>query len=172
MPIWTVHAPPARLASVEPADDLVFIREGFSWGAFLVPPMWTLRHSLWLATLLWLAAEIAISLVGARFGAAVGWPLWLGFAIWMGLEARNFRRAKLARLGWELVGIVEARRLKDAEYRFFERESRLYRRSADPEVRHRPIVPPPPPQAAQTIPPTPFGSALPAVVGYVSGENS
>jgi hypothetical protein len=171
MPIWTVHAPPAAKASAEPADDLVFVREGFSWGAFLVPPIWTLRHGLWLATALWLAADIAISLVGARFGAAVGWPLWLGFVIWFGLEARNFRRAKLERCGWEMVDIVDARRLKDAEHRFFEKDSRLYGSASVAPIRHR-SAPPPLPPSAQTPPPPPFGSALPAVVGYVSGEKS
>lgn len=172
MPIWTVHAPPAAQASAEPADDLVFIREGFSWAAFLVPPIWTLRHGLWLATALWLAAEIAISLVGSRFGAAVGWPLWLGFAILFALEARNFRRAKLERTGWEMVGIVDARRLKEAERRFFVKDSRLYGSASAAPIRHRVVAPPPLPPSAQTTPPTPFGSALPAVVGYVTGEKS
>lgn len=177
MPIWTVHAPPVALASAEPADDLVFIREGFSWAAFFLPPIWTLRHGLWLATALWFAVEIGISLLGARFGGAVGWPLWLGFALWFGLEARNFRRAKLSRRGWETVGIVDARRLVDSERCFFEKEYRIYRPAADAATRHRSKLPPAPPHAqmAQTTPmapPAPFGSALPAVVGYVSGETS
>jgi hypothetical protein len=168
LPVWTVHAPPSIGASAALVEDAVIIREGFSWTAFLVPLVWALRYGLWLVFCLVLAAEIGISLWAARFGGAIGWPLMLGLMFWFGLEARNFRRAKLDHAGWGLVGIVNARTMREAERRFFEKTYR-----ADPGTfgsSNHAAGPPSWPPAAPSRPPAPFGSALPAVVGYVAGD--
>ena len=44
---FVVMDPPARL----PAADAVFVRDRFSWLAFLFPFVWLLWNRLWLATL-------------------------------------------------------------------------------------------------------------------------
>lgn len=168
MPVWTVHAAPMIGASAAPGEDVVIIREGFSWTAFLVPLIWALRYRLWLAFFLLLAAEIGMSLLAARFGGAVGWPLMLGLMFWFGLEARNVRRAKLDHAGWDVVGIVNAHNAREAERRFFEK---TYRPHVVPMGSgNRPLPPPAWPPSAPSAFSAPFGSALPAVVGYVAGD--
>jgi hypothetical protein len=121
MPVWTVHAPPSPGLSDEPADDIVLVREGFSWEALIFGPIWALINRLWLTVALWIVVMIVISLIGLRFGEAVTWPLEIGFLLWFGFEARDFQRARLARRDWRVVGIVDARNSKMAERRYFEK---------------------------------------------------
>ena len=52
MTTYTVHEaliPPRELD--RRADDIVFVKEGFSWWAFLAPLPWLLYRRLWLETL-------------------------------------------------------------------------------------------------------------------------
>jgi hypothetical protein len=156
MPVWTVHAPPSPGISAEPADDIILIREGFSWRALIFAPVWALAYGLWLAFALWLAAMIAISLLGFHFGPAVGWPLTIGFLIWFACEARDFRRAKLNRQDWRLVDVVNARTFKAAERRYFEKLA------AEQAINQRDFS-----SAPVTLPP-PQPGAFPTVIGYTT----
>jgi len=157
MAVWTVHAPPSPGLSDEPADDVVFIREGFSWAAFLFAPIWALAHRLWLTFALWLVAVIVISLIGSSAGDAITWPLTIGFLLWFGYEARDFQRAKLARRDWRLVDIVNADSLKLAERRHFERVAVVRANETGPSA-----TPP-------TMPPLPPRGSYPPVIGFTSG---
>ena len=52
MAVYTVHQPPARHADPLPdAERIVFVRDGFSFWAFLVAPWWMLWHRMWLVLL-------------------------------------------------------------------------------------------------------------------------
>ena len=156
MTIWTVYAPPSPGISPEPTDDLVFVREGFSWTALILAPIWALAHRLWLTFVLWLAAMIAISLVAHAFGIAIGWVLTIGFLIWFGLAAGDFRRAKLSHRGWRLIDVVDARSRKLAELRYFEKIAGQQR----PGEARDPNTPPPAPPARP--------GAYPPVVGFMT----
>ena len=49
MAIYTVHEPPLKRDETEPDPDrFVFVRDGFYFWAFLLTPLWMLRHRLWL----------------------------------------------------------------------------------------------------------------------------
>jgi len=49
MSIYTVHEPPLKAGESTPDPDrFVFVRDGFSFWAFLLAPLWMLRHRLWL----------------------------------------------------------------------------------------------------------------------------
>src|SRR5262245_54994884 len=74
MSIYTVYDPPLRAR--EPAPDperFVFVRDGFSVWAFLLAPLWMLRHRLWLAFVGYVIIVVALSL-GLR---AIGAPATL-----------------------------------------------------------------------------------------------
>jgi hypothetical protein len=157
MPVWTVHAPPSPGFSAEPDDDIILIREGFSWTALLFAPLFAAGHRLWLMLALWIAAFVLISLIGANFGGAVGWPLYIGLAIWLGLEAQDFRRGKLNRQDWRLIDVVDAGSAKAAELRYFQKQA-AERTTTRPAA----VVSPPMP--------VPRSGGFPPVVGFPSSE--
>jgi hypothetical protein len=120
MSIYTVHARPS---SEQPDPDrFVFIRDGFSFWAFLLGPLWMLRYRLWLVLLAYLV--VAISLAGALYllgaSSAVRAAAGLLLALLVGFEAATLRRSTLSRRGWNDLGIVVADDLEAAERRFFD----------------------------------------------------
>jgi hypothetical protein len=123
MAIYTVHQPPlgSGAAAAEPYR-LVFVRDGFSWWAFLLTPLWMLWHRLWLVLAIYLLVSAAIDaglrLLGAPiFTLVLAGPL---ISLLIGLEASTLRRFKLARRHWRNVGVVTGDGLEDAERRFFD----------------------------------------------------
>ena len=58
MSVYTVHEPPLRAADALPdAERFAFVRDGFSFWAFLLAPLWMLWHRMWLV----LAVYVAVS---------------------------------------------------------------------------------------------------------------
>lgn len=120
MRIYTVHIDPAEpSASQKPT----FIREGFNWIAFLLGGLWALYHRLWLPLVLILAfngalmtlrKEHLISMAGIA-------TMQFGFNIFVGLQANDWLRAKLARRGFLMADVTAADSKLRAEQRYFER---------------------------------------------------
>ena len=156
MAIFTAHAPPGVADAAAASDDILFLREGFSWMALLFAPVWAIVRGTWIVLLVWIAAVVLASLIAARFGESAGLVVYLGVALWLGLEARDLRRWHLALRGWQVVGIVAAASVHEAEERFF---AKLAADAADGRL------PPPLPRA----PLRPRQSGFPPVVGYVAG---
>src|SRR5882757_8578104 len=49
MAIYTVHEPPLKGDQTQPDPErFAFVRDGFSFWAYLLTPLWMLRHRLWL----------------------------------------------------------------------------------------------------------------------------
>jgi hypothetical protein len=123
MAIYTVHEPPPRHDESE-ADPsrFAFVRDGFAFWAFLLTPLWMLRHRLWLVLIAYcvLAAAIGAALhaAGASLGARAAVSLL--FALLVGFEAASLRRWTLGRRGWTEQGVVVADDLESAEWRFFD----------------------------------------------------
>jgi hypothetical protein len=146
MAVYTVHEPPRRnddpLAHTE---RFVFVRDGFSWPAFLFGPLWMLRHRLWLALIVYLIVVTALSgaLRAVDAGDAVA-AVGLLVALLVGFEASSLRRYGLARRHWRNVGVVVGDDLESAERRFFDAWAA------------EPMRSPPPPQPAG--PPAPASS--------------
>jgi hypothetical protein len=120
MAIYTVHEPPRRDADVlAHTDRFRFIRDGFSWGAFLFGPLWMLRHRLWLVLLLYLIV-LAVVLVGLRT-SPVGMVAAVELvSLLIGIEASSLRRWTLGRRRWTGLGVVVGDDLEAAERRFFD----------------------------------------------------
>lgn len=123
MSIYTVHQPPldSVAAAAEPYR-FVFVRDGFSWWAFLLTPFWMLRHRLWLALVIYLLVSAALdvglrALGGSAFTMVLAGPL---ISLLAGLEAGTLRRFKLARRHWRNLGVVTGDDVEDAERRFFD----------------------------------------------------
>lgn len=121
-------------AAGDPDRDTVFIRDGFSWLAFLLPLPWLLFRKLWLI------AAAAVALYLASIYAAEAWrldalPIAFSFvlSLWVALEGGEARRRRFERLGWSLDRVMSAETLADAEAVYFaERSARARNQSIEP----------------------------------------
>ncbi len=123
MAIYTVHQPPPRAGeTATDPDRFVFVRDGFSFWAFLLTPLWMIRHRLWLALLVYAFVTIALQVGLRSIGTSQMIMLVVGtlVALLVGFEAATLRRFALARRRWKNLGIVVGDDLEAAERRFFD----------------------------------------------------
>jgi hypothetical protein len=122
MSVYTVHAPPAKADDAAPEPErFVFVRDGFSLWAFVLAPLWMLRHRLWLVLLGYVVIVAALHF-GLQFAGAspgVRWGVMTLLALLVGFEAGTLRRFTLGRRGWQNLGLVVGDDLETAERRFF-----------------------------------------------------
>lgn len=114
MASYVVMEQPGRTGTA----DVAFVRDGFSWAAFLVPPLWLLWHRLWYEALLAFLVLALLSFLGEAGWPLAGSLLTLAVSLYAGLEGQNLRVAALRRRGWREWGAVEAASLDDAETRY------------------------------------------------------
>jgi hypothetical protein len=123
MAVYTVHEPPMKADQSQPDPErFVFVRDGFSFWAFLLPPLWMLRHRLWLVVTGYMIVVIALQVGLRALGASSTVIAVVSFliALLVGLEAATLRRFTLSRRGWKNVGIVVGDDLDAVERRFFD----------------------------------------------------
>lgn len=123
MKIFSVHH-----KAIDPAIILSegletrFVKEGISWTALFITPLWLVFHRLWLV----LAAVILLYvMIGAGAEAYNLHPnLSLGLVlvinVLIALEGNSLRRWKLQRSGHKEIGVVTGQSLEHCERRFFE----------------------------------------------------
>lgn len=123
MAVYTVHQPP--LKKYEAAPDPVrfaFVRDGFSFWAFLFGPLWMLRYRMWLVLLGYIVVvigmQVGLRLVGAPGGVA-GFAAFM-LALLVGMEAGTLRRFTLGRRRWRNLGTIVGSDLDAVEQRFFD----------------------------------------------------
>jgi hypothetical protein len=123
MSVYTVHEPPLRAAekSADP-QRFVFVRDGFYFWAFLLTPLWMIRHRLWMVLVLYLVLTAGLATALHILGGSATAIALVGVLISLlaGLEAATLRRFTLRRRRWQNVGIVSGRGVEDAERRFFD----------------------------------------------------
>jgi hypothetical protein len=145
MPVYAVYEPPTRNRSpAELADRAVFVRDGFSFAAFVFGALWMIWRRLWLTLLIYVVAvgalEYALARLGVGIGARVGVFLLVAFLI--GMEAATLRRWTLLRRGWRDCGVVIAGDRELAERRFFDvRQARKAAVAASGGSANTPYVP-------------------------------
>lgn len=123
MQAYTVYETATPAADrIDRGEALVFVKDGFSWGAFLFAPVWMLIHRLWWPLLGYVAAVVALQLLGLAIGRDALWPtlIALGFNLIVGFEAGSLRRWTLERAGWRMVGSATGPKLAAAERSFFD----------------------------------------------------
>jgi uncharacterized protein DUF2628 len=123
MAVYTVHQPPLKKYEAAPDPErFAFVRDGFSFWAFVLGPLWMLRHRMWLVLLGYIVVAVAIQ-VGLRFiGASGGNAAFAGFmlALLVGMEAGTLRRFTLARRRWRSLGTIVGSDRDTVERRFFD----------------------------------------------------
>lgn len=118
MAIWTVWE--SERHGAERAERAVFVKDGFSWLALLFGPFWLLWHRMWVVVLGYAVVLVGIpALVERLAGDDVAGIVGFGLAVWFAFEARALRRWSLARRGYTLMAVVEGRRFRNAERRYY-----------------------------------------------------
>ena len=122
MPTYTVHEPPLRKPESSSAPErFVFVRDGFYFWAFVLPPVWLFVRRLWLALLIYIVFTIALAVglkfVGLSSGVRTIAELLVSLAV--GFEASSIWRWTLARRKWKTLGFVVGEDREIAERRFF-----------------------------------------------------
>lgn len=120
MKIYSVFLPPGSF-SASNAEKAEFVRQGFSWSAFLFTPLWALRHGYWLAFLLWLAWVFIVGSLSSlgNLDAGPTLALYAFGACVFGLEADRWREARLTRQGLLLRGLTVGATRDEAESLYF-----------------------------------------------------
>lgn len=120
---FTVHEPPAPEADrIDRADELEFVKDGFSWMTALCPPLGLIKHGLWLAALAYVVAGggFVLALYKLGMNEQLISILVLAANFYLGLEISTLKRWSLDSAGWRMLGSVTGRNLADCERRFFE----------------------------------------------------
>ena len=120
--VYSVYEPPAETKDLtERADRLAFVKEGFSWPAFLVPLLWPLYHRMWIEFVMLLLIYIGMQLVVGAETQGQALSAWIGLAISVlfAFEANDLREASLERRGYKFAGTASGRNRTDAERSFF-----------------------------------------------------
>jgi hypothetical protein len=103
------------------ADDVVLLREGFSWWALIFPLPWLVIKGMWIVLLVALGVQFAIWGLAEALGLSDTIRLILSLSInfILALEGNNLLRWTYERRGFEELGLVHGEDLDEAEYRFF-----------------------------------------------------
>ncbi len=123
MSTYTVHEPPRGTNRLDRAARMAFVRDGFSWGAFLVPVIWLIWRRMWWILAVYLAAALVLTLLLDWWAPneAVQVVIGLGFALLFAFEANALRRWSLRRQNWRQAGIAVGAGRDGAERDFFAR---------------------------------------------------
>ena len=97
-------------------DGTRFIRDSFSWKAFLFPTLWMLFHRLWLhAAAAFLLQGLALELMRQPGLFAAGAAVLLGVHVLSALEGQHALSQRLVDRGWRIENLVSAHDLATAE---------------------------------------------------------
>jgi hypothetical protein len=163
MSVYTVHESPLRATAVRPDPErFAFVRDGFSFWAFLLAPVWMLWHRMWLVLAGYVVISAALEASVRALGASTVAVAIIGalISLLVGLEAGTLRRLTLTRRGWKNVGVISGHDREDAERRFFD----VWIRQATVDHETPPPVPPPLPRSAPSASAPPF-PRTPDIIG-------
>ena len=105
---YVVFEPPSE-DGIRPSADALFLRDGVTKWAVVLPWLWLFRHRLVLAGFAVLALDLGIGWAAERLGlglAGLVLPLLLG--LFVALEGPSLRASRYRRRGFEEVAAVDA----------------------------------------------------------------
>ena len=123
MATFTVHEPSQPQADrVDRADELRFVKDGFSWVTAICPPLGFAMKGLWTAALAYIVfVSVAVAgLMALNVGSDALTLILMALNIYLGFEASTLERWSLDNDGWRMIGTVMGRNIAECERRFFE----------------------------------------------------
>ena len=120
---YTVHEPASPQGDrLDRADELQFVKDGFSWLTALFPPLGYAANSLWLPALAYLVFVSALLWALTKLGVSETQICLFVMAlnIFLAFELSTLKRWSLDTGGWTTLGTVSGRSLAECERRFLE----------------------------------------------------
>ena len=116
---YTVQQRPVRNA--EPDPDVILIKEGFCWPAFVAPPLWLVYRLQVLGLLVYLSvtAVLSTAVIYSLVDPLTGLLLAIVLSFLVASLANDWRRWRLTTIGYQLVAIAVANNLRHAVENFF-----------------------------------------------------
>jgi len=106
--------------SVGKIDDIVLLKDGFSWAAFLFSGFWFFYHRMWKELLVLILVNFAFVFISKISSAFDRTLLECGFFFLVALNANYWRVDHLKKQGYELVGLVFGNDQVGAKVHFIE----------------------------------------------------
>jgi Protein of unknown function (DUF2628) len=119
MRLYSVHLGPAT----PQGREVVLVKEGFSWPAFLFTFFWALVKGWWLTAILIFTAQAGLSAASYAAGFSAAGETIVSFAVvfLIGAFANDLQRLELSLRNFREAGVVAGHNLGAAELRAFER---------------------------------------------------
>ena len=120
---YSVHEKPNPAADrVDRAEALEFVKDGFVFPAFVVPPLWLAGHGIWLGVLAYAACAAVIFALTLWLALPAIFPALAMLVVHLifGSEADEMQRSHLTARGWTAVGQVTGTGTLDCQRRFYD----------------------------------------------------
>jgi hypothetical protein len=123
MTIFTVYLPPSAEGRPAPPEGIVFLRDGFSFPAFLFGPFWLLWKRAFIPAAGWALLLALVAGLGALLKIPVAAMSSAGFAaaLILGFEGERLLAWSLRRKGYVESDVVFGENEEEAEEVFFHR---------------------------------------------------
>ena len=122
MTAFAVYEPPREAPGLlERADNLAFVKDGFSWPALFVPLLWLIYHRMWIELVVLLAVSLGLQWAFGTDPQGQTLAAWASLAVGVlfAFEANDLRSSALERRGYRLAGVASGRDRTEAERAFF-----------------------------------------------------
>ncbi len=95
------------------AQAIRLVKEGFSWPAFFLGPLWLLWHRLWRPLVIVMIVLLAMSAAPPLVQSLAS----LAISLILGFEGNGLLRTGLERRGWREIAVIVAASRDEAELR-------------------------------------------------------
>ena len=123
MRVYSVHHRQEASGSLTGlGEDAILVKEGFSWPAFFLAPIWLIYKRMWIMLVFYVAVMIALTVLSGMAFAPEGVSFVGNLAVHLllGLEGNNLYRWTLTRRRYREQAAVVGHDLVTAEQRYFE----------------------------------------------------
>jgi hypothetical protein len=116
MKIYTIHT---NLSDPNPLENLVLIKEGFSWSGAFFQVFWALYNKMWLFSLILFSVSMILLVLNVKgiIGDGVSEAVKFGFFLVIGFSFNDWRRYDLENKGYIMSGVVSAKNEDEARYK-------------------------------------------------------
>ncbi|MEZ5841679.1 MAG: DUF2628 domain-containing protein [Hyphomicrobiales bacterium] len=120
MTIYLAYSPSVASGDeADLADEVVFIKDAFSWGALIFGPIWLIANRMWLVLAGWLVVVAALSALDYWLGGPGPAVVNTLFNLLFALEANNLKGWTLEKKGWQFLGVAAGHDQDESERKYF-----------------------------------------------------